>query len=670
MRRPKQTTRCVEPAQPLFGVLEAGTPLPVVGIRPFILPALARFLRLVLQDLLRELRRKNKALREELGSAQKTAKEAQLRRTTGRDAAKVSAQLLAVRSQHDTFKHKAKSLAKQYKTLRDELQVLTREETAQTRDNPQARRIRQLENRLDKAMIKFNEAQSIRKTYEQIVRRLREERVGFDTQLGAIEKSLQAKLADLEELQQLAQEANHAKDVALAELDKTKALALDEKEKRLKGLREKKGMAAARAKMNTALKVREEQRADRVMAMHGDLDAAAEEQLQASVQDQRREEATLQEQAAEARRRVERFEAAFQKIREATGVKDENEVIQKIVAQKEQYHSLQQLTRDNAQRVEELHAEQAELKEHLDALKFAGGDGRAGSRQLIDSLDTQLKTSLKGLAAAKDRHDRITKTLVELRAGSAHLREKVAGLRREQGMMGIAPAQRPRAADSAYAGSAEGKEQGGDPASEAAVVDLEAAEGVLVAALSHIRKFARQQERERAETAAEAAAAAEESPVASGGMRTPGGELPSAVARALGLEGTSATGNAAAAMGSEMASQLGLHEEDVAVLRETNLRVAVKPARPTPMASMRAVGAMQQGAAAAAAAADNAPAATDGGTKAGEEDDYGDDGFEQDAVSHTQVKHESQQAVRAHQHQSRKGVRRGKVDTEPPRYLE
>ena len=49
-------------------------------------------------------------------------------------------------------------------------------------DNEFTRTIRALENKLDKAMIKYNEAQSIRKTYEQIVRRLKEERVGFDNQ--------------------------------------------------------------------------------------------------------------------------------------------------------------------------------------------------------------------------------------------------------------------------------------------------------------------------------------------------------------------------------------------------------------------------------------------------------------------------------------------------------
>jgi hypothetical protein len=57
-----------------------------------------------------------------------------------------------------------------------------------------------LENRLDKAMIKYNEAQSIRKTYEQIVKRLKEERVGFDNQLAAIERTLAAKTHDYEEL--------------------------------------------------------------------------------------------------------------------------------------------------------------------------------------------------------------------------------------------------------------------------------------------------------------------------------------------------------------------------------------------------------------------------------------------------------------------------------------
>jgi hypothetical protein len=71
-----------------------------------------------------------------------------------------------------------------------------------------------LENRLDKAMIKYNEAQSIRKTYEHIVKRLQDERLSFDNQLATFEKTLKAKKQDALELEMMSRDANHAKEVA------------------------------------------------------------------------------------------------------------------------------------------------------------------------------------------------------------------------------------------------------------------------------------------------------------------------------------------------------------------------------------------------------------------------------------------------------------------------
>ena len=80
-----------------------------------------------------------------------------------------------------------------------------------------------LENRLDKAMIKYNEAMSIKKTYELIVKRLKDERVGYDNQLAAIEQSLKGKEHDFEELLLLSHDANHAKELAEADLRKWEA---------------------------------------------------------------------------------------------------------------------------------------------------------------------------------------------------------------------------------------------------------------------------------------------------------------------------------------------------------------------------------------------------------------------------------------------------------------
>jgi len=51
-------------------------------------------------------------------------------------------------------------------------------------DHPMMRQIRTLGNRLDKVMIKFNEAFEMRKTYEVVQTKLSEERLGYEKQLS------------------------------------------------------------------------------------------------------------------------------------------------------------------------------------------------------------------------------------------------------------------------------------------------------------------------------------------------------------------------------------------------------------------------------------------------------------------------------------------------------
>jgi len=50
-------------------------------------------------------------------------------------------------------------------------------------DHPMMRQIKSLGNRLDKVMIKYNEAVKMKKTYEVISMRLSEERLGHEKQL-------------------------------------------------------------------------------------------------------------------------------------------------------------------------------------------------------------------------------------------------------------------------------------------------------------------------------------------------------------------------------------------------------------------------------------------------------------------------------------------------------
>ena len=99
---------------------------------------------------------------------------------------RVESQLTQLRQRQNQVASGNKAKEKVLFTLEDELRDLQRSSSRPAHEaNPLMRQIRTLENRLDKAMIKYNEAQSIRKTYDQIVKRLKEERVNFGVLLRA-----------------------------------------------------------------------------------------------------------------------------------------------------------------------------------------------------------------------------------------------------------------------------------------------------------------------------------------------------------------------------------------------------------------------------------------------------------------------------------------------------
>ena len=76
---------------------------------------------------------------------------------------------------------------KEIKIQQTDLQRLSTKQNSNSESNP-LKKMRILENKLDKAMIKFNEAISIKKTYEIIFKRLSEERVAYKKQLESLEQ--------------------------------------------------------------------------------------------------------------------------------------------------------------------------------------------------------------------------------------------------------------------------------------------------------------------------------------------------------------------------------------------------------------------------------------------------------------------------------------------------
>lgn len=370
---------------------------------------------------IKKLREENKELRKQL---------AQLQRTTSteedhQEQKHIQREVEKLRKNHDELKLKSNRYRNNLEELRDSVKALEMDsQRPHMEDNEHTRTIRGLENKLDKAMIKYNEAQSIRKTYEQIVRRLKEERVGFDNQLAAIERTLGAKQRDYEELLLLSGDANHARETALSELDRVRAGYEEERIRREKDLRERHQVVQIRRQMLERMKQRERMRADMALKANEEIAMAAElnNETQKMIENER----------LETRNKIDIFENAFRKIKEATGVSDVNEVIQKILSQEGTTENLISLTRENQGKIETFNEMKRKLKLRVEEVKYAGVGGQH-RRKMVDDHEDQLANSTARLERSRAKYERFNKMVIAMKAGVGHLVDKLEPVREEVG---------------------------------------------------------------------------------------------------------------------------------------------------------------------------------------------------------------------------------------------
>ena len=345
---------------------------------------------------------------------------------------KVEQALTLLRQRQNQVSCGNQAKAKALKQLEDELRDLQRSSSRPAHEaNPLMRQIRTLENRLDKAMIKYNEAQSIRKTYDQIVKRLKEERVNFDNQLGAIEATLHAKEHDYEELLLMSHDASHAKDVARAELVKLQSLVAEERKARDKELNERRNAVSAREEMAQRMQDREKARQDIVLEAKGDLSAEAEEALKKNLVTNALHHSLNQNVMEGEQQVMSAYEAAFRKIKEATGVGDVNEVIQKFVTQKDTEKQLINATKEAQGKIEALAEERNVMKHQVDEMKYSGAGGQS-SRKEVEECERKLAEASQAQERVKTRHGRLTKVFVDIRAGIEHMSDKLEPVKLDQ----------------------------------------------------------------------------------------------------------------------------------------------------------------------------------------------------------------------------------------------
>jgi len=375
------------------------------------------------KEIIKQMKEENKVLRSEI-SKLRNEKEV----SVDKQLENIMDEVQVLQRRYDSIKAENGRKQRSLDELDNKFSELSTDAKLPTTEaSSEMRQIRVLENRLDKAMIKYNEAQSIRKTYEQIVKRLKEERTGFDNQLAAIERTLKAKERDYEELLLLSHDAYHAKEMAQAELHRFEQGVMEERNQRDKEVQEKKVLVQQRVEMNQRLEQRE-----RMLKKQQDLDRAGERQLKEMSVDPDVTSGGLNDFAQEEQQKLSDYAEAFTRIKESTGVSDVNEVIQKFLTQEDTHKNLTGLTRENQSRIDQLMEERRKLRLQVEELKFSSG-GNVGRRQVIDDFETHLTEATEKYERNRSKFERMAKMLINMKAGIGHLSEKLGIINLEGG---------------------------------------------------------------------------------------------------------------------------------------------------------------------------------------------------------------------------------------------
>uniref|UniRef100_A0A1I8IHX6 Coiled-coil domain-containing protein 151 n=3 Tax=Macrostomum lignano TaxID=282301 RepID=A0A1I8IHX6_9PLAT len=272
----------------------------------------------------------------------------------------------------------------------------------------EGRRLRDLENKMDKTNMKLKEAEHIKRTYEQIKSRLQEDHLSFGNTLDAMEAEIREGREEISELERTAEEANRSKEEAAHKLKKMEETVYTERKRREQEIHKLKSEADEKRLQYEKMERRQAQR--------DSTQDQGPERTSSSLGDSQQEKITdLQE--------------AFKRIKEATGVSDLNEVVIRFENQGSTREHLEELKKDSEKETQRLRAERDTLKTQFDDVKYSGECKLSSGQKILENYQTQLRREEEDRAAVEQELESASKVLVQCKAGVDHLHEKLSHIK-------------------------------------------------------------------------------------------------------------------------------------------------------------------------------------------------------------------------------------------------
>lgn len=356
-------------------------------------------------ETLTTLRRENKELRLALQQSLRGQRELGAEDHYQKEEELLHNKMCVLKRSLNAVRGKNQELAKEIERTVEETGFVVQEgNDAMEESSPIAEKIRALENRLDKCLIKHNEVAAIRRTYETLLERLQLEHAGFDVQLAAAEKALQNSGKELAELTAVGQDAQKDRDQAKSEVARLKNRLVEERQKQRKDMEQRRAFVMERRealeKKDHALQQKIAQQEERHMKQLQGLSASAKKRggtrsAASSIAP------SLPPEEVE---RLQSQKEAYQHLKDITMAGNVTEVIDKLVERRESLNQLKQTAEELEEVIADLQREKQALQNEWDTVNQRAG-GAMVSPRVVRAARAKQPSSSRGVGSASPGSD-------------------------------------------------------------------------------------------------------------------------------------------------------------------------------------------------------------------------------------------------------------------------
>ncbi|KAJ3021414.1 UNVERIFIED_CONTAM: Coiled-coil domain-containing protein 63 [Siphonaria sp. JEL0065] len=323
--------------------------------------------------------------------------------------------------QAETFQKKIKLILAEITSLDNHIALMDRDidhERAQlggvnaASQNSEAieKQIRVLENRLDKALVKFNKSLAVNKRLRATIDNLRRERLVFDNIYRKFEKELLEQKKQMAEIIEMSNSAYEARDEAQAKIIALREKADKEYQAYIQEIKELDRALEQDRKLKEFMATK--------VADRGESHLGGSSSHKRNEKDSFAKNMQSQDDVSES---LDTYEKAFAEIRKVTGTQDIGELVQRFKAVEDQNFSLFNYVNEINNEIEKMAEEIVCVQRQIDGLKVEMVAAEEETKRVMRGLENTLEQSREKCIRYEKEYTETTQLLDDLRKGTERL---------------------------------------------------------------------------------------------------------------------------------------------------------------------------------------------------------------------------------------------------------